>query len=101
MRIDDRLADRQAESEAALCSFAVPTMELVEYALLLAGGQTRPAVGYAYLDAGRKGFHRDADCRGWRRMLLRIFHKVEKYLLDHHLVAAHQGQVGGNLERDA
>src|SRR2546422_11275623 len=92
VRLDDALADREAEPGAP-AAVGPPAVELLEDLVLLPAGQPRAAVGD--LDghgAVRRG-RDDPDRTFGRSVLDRVVEEVDQHLLDEHVVDRHEWQI--------
>src|SRR5437879_2164423 len=100
MRLDDALADREAEPGAPAAA-GLPTVKLLEDLVLLAPGQPRAAVGDLDGDGAVRRGRDDPDRTFGRRVLDRVVEEVDQHLLDEHVVDRHERQIRWDVRRDA
>src|SRR6185436_12158850 len=79
--LDDRLADRKAETDAADAGMRAPE-ELLEDGALGPGRESRTAIPHVDLYAAVASDRLDLDRRSVRRVLERVLEQVHEHLLE-------------------
>src|SRR3989442_10687012 len=100
VRLDDALADREAETGAP-AAVGLPAVKLLEDLVLLPARQPRAAVGDLRGDGAVRRGRDDSDRTLGRGVLDRVVEEVHEDLLDEHVVDRHQRQIGRDVRRDA
>ena len=93
VRLDDRFADRETESEAALRTFGPCLMKLLENAAFLAGRESGSVITHGDFERTLCDGRADLDRGAGGRVSRRILQKIRKHLLEHHFIAGHQRKI--------
>ncbi len=96
MRVDDRPADRESESDAGSRRFARAARELLEDQLFLTARYSRAVVAHGNSQIIARNLGRDAHRGPVRRVLAGVLEQVVQHALDQRRVELDQRQVGWN-----